>query len=234
MNRDGEATVWAEKCLEINPSNIYACLIKSLCIKSVDERIERLKDILEIVSDYARPYNGLGNAYYNNGNYDDAITMYKKSIEINSKYEHPYYGLGSIYNQISNFDESIIWYKRCIEVNPFYDYPLYGLGIAYNNKNDMKNAIYWLERCIEVNPKYDCPYYALGNIYRTNKKFELALKFYKKSLECKKIDPLCFVNIALSYISLRDYSNAYDYMIKAKENLNEVEGLSKGNIEYVK
>lgn len=148
MNRDGEATVWAEKCLEIKPSNIYACLIKSLCIKSVDERIERLKDILEIVSDYARPYNGLGNAYYNNGNYDDAITMYKKSIEINSKYEHPYYGLGSIYNQISNFDESIIWYKRCIEVNPFYDYPLYGLGIAYSNKNDMKNAIYWLERGI--------------------------------------------------------------------------------------
>jgi tetratricopeptide (TPR) repeat protein len=74
----------------------------------------------------------------------------------------------------------------------------------------------------------------LGNIYRTSKKYELALKFYKKSLECKKIDPLCFVNIALSYISLFDYENAYDYMMMAKNNLNEIDGLSKGNIEYVK
>ena len=88
----------------MNPNNIYASLIKALCIKSVEDRIEALKEVLDIKADYARPYNGLGNAYYNNNNYDDAITMYKKSIEINPKYEHPYYGLGSIYNQISNFD----------------------------------------------------------------------------------------------------------------------------------
>ena len=85
-----------------------------------------------------------------------------------------------------------------------------------------------------MNPKYDCPYYALGNIYRTSKKYELALLYYKQSLECKKIDPLCFVNMALSYISLFDYQNGYEYMVKAKQHINEVEGLSKGNIEYIK
>jgi hypothetical protein len=31
-----------------------------------------------------------------------------------------------------------------------------------------------------------------------------------------------------------DYQNAYEYMMMAKDNLNEVDGLSKGNIEYVK
>ena len=77
-------------------------MIRALCLKTVDDRIEALKRIL--ADDYARPFNGLGNAYYNNCNYDDAIKMYKRSKEINSKYEHPYYGLGSIYNQISNFD----------------------------------------------------------------------------------------------------------------------------------
>jgi hypothetical protein len=53
--------------LEINPDNIYAILIKALCIKSVDERINKLLELLEVIKDYARPYNGLGNAYYNNG-----------------------------------------------------------------------------------------------------------------------------------------------------------------------
>lgn len=33
-----------------------------------------------LVSDYARPYNGLGNACYNSGDYDEAIKMYKKSV----------------------------------------------------------------------------------------------------------------------------------------------------------
>jgi len=56
----------------------------------------------------------------------------------------------------------------------------------------------------------------LGNIYRTSKRYELALKYYKKSLECKKIDPLCFVNIALSYMSMFDYENAYEYMLMAE------------------
>lgn len=234
LNKDDQATIWADKCLALNPQNNYARLIKALCVKLIDERIEALKEVIDHISDYARPYNGLGNAYYNNSNYDQAIRMYKKSIQVNFMYEHPYYGLGSIYNQISNFDESIIWYKKCIEVNPLYDYPLYGLGIAYNNKNDTKNAIYWLEKCIQVNPKYDCPYYALGNIYRTSKKYQKALIYYKKSLQCKKIDPLCFVNISLSYIGMFDYQNAYEYMMMAKDNLNEVQGLSRGNIEYVK
>ncbi len=94
-------------------------------------------------------------------------------------------------------------------MNPFYDYPLYGLGIAFSNKNDIASAIYWLEKCIDVNPKYDCPYYALGNIYRTSKNYQKALKYYQKSLECKRIDPLCFVNIALSYINLKDFEQAY-------------------------
>lgn len=31
-----------------------------------------------------------------------------------------------------------------------------------------------------------------------------------------------------------DYQSAYEYMMMAKDNLNEVEGLSRGNIEYVK
>lgn len=31
-----------------------------------------------------------------------------------------------------------------------------------------------------------------------------------------------------------DYQNAYEYMMMAKDNLSEVEGLSRGNIEYVK
>jgi tetratricopeptide (TPR) repeat protein len=36
--------------------------------------------VTSLVSDYARPYNGLGNAYYNSGDYDEAINMYKKSV----------------------------------------------------------------------------------------------------------------------------------------------------------
>ena len=56
---------------------------------------------------YARTYNGLGNAYLNLKNYDQAINWYKKCISINKMYEHPYYGLGSIYSQLGNYDISI-------------------------------------------------------------------------------------------------------------------------------
>jgi tetratricopeptide (TPR) repeat protein len=204
-NRDGEAGEWARQGLALKPKDCYGKLVAALCNRDLDLRVGELQALIEEMPEYARPYNGLGNAFYNKKNYEDAINSYKKCIEVNGQYEHPYYGLGSIYNQLGDLDQSIIWYRRCIEISPNYDYPHYGLGIAYNNKNDMVNAIYYFKECIRINPTYDCPYYALGNIYRLAKDYPQAIHHYRQSLQHKPIDPLCFVNLALTLINVGQY-----------------------------
>lgn len=40
-------------------------LVKALCKKNLEERIKELKKLIEFKPDFARVYNGLGNAYYN-------------------------------------------------------------------------------------------------------------------------------------------------------------------------
>lgn len=85
-NRDGEAAEWARQVLALNPKNCYAKLIAALCNRDLSVRIQELKELIEELPDYARPYNGLGNAYYNQKDYHEAINSYKKCIEVNKDY----------------------------------------------------------------------------------------------------------------------------------------------------
>ena len=61
-------------------------LIRALCSKDLEQRIEELKKLIELRPDYARTYNGLGNAYYNQKKHELAISSYKRCIEVSSQY----------------------------------------------------------------------------------------------------------------------------------------------------
>ena len=233
-NRDEEAAKWAELALEKEHGNFYALLIRALCGKDMMKRVQQLEELIEVKPDYARPYNGLGNALYNQKRYKEAIRAYEQCIGVSRQYEHPYYGLGSIYNQLGELDKSIEWYKKCIAVNPTYDFPHYGLGIAYNNKNDTAQAIHWFKECIRINPNYDCPYYALGNIYRLSHDYPTSVQYYRRSLAIKPLDPLCFVNLAIALISQSHFEEAMGYLVEAEKHVDEDKMLSNANIEYIR
>jgi len=64
-NKEEEAQQWAEAVLKLEETNFYAMLVKSLSKNNIEERIDELKKLIKLKPDYARVYNGLGNAYYN-------------------------------------------------------------------------------------------------------------------------------------------------------------------------
>jgi tetratricopeptide (TPR) repeat protein len=59
---------------------------------------------MELDPTYDRPYNNLGNLYYNNNRMEDAKKLYIKTLEINPKSDCAYNGLGLCYTSENNYE----------------------------------------------------------------------------------------------------------------------------------
>ena len=57
---------------------------------------------------------GLGNAYYDTGNPNDAVTFYKKALDIDNHLSDVHYNLGNALYLNEVIDEAIKHYKAAI------------------------------------------------------------------------------------------------------------------------
>jgi tetratricopeptide (TPR) repeat protein len=78
---------------------------------------------------------GMGFAYFQKGNYLDAIGAYKKALERNDRYPVAHMRLGETYYALDKWDMAIDSYGKAIALAPIYSEAYYKLGLAY-----MKNG----------------------------------------------------------------------------------------------
>ena len=76
-------------------------------------------------------YNNRGIAYYDLGNYKQAIEDYNRAIEIKPDYADAYYNRGIAYNGLGNYRQAIEDYNRAIEIKPGYAKAYINRGNAY-------------------------------------------------------------------------------------------------------
>ena len=63
-------------------------------------------------------HGNLGNLYFNEERYDEAIEAYQKVIEIDPKQVAAYNNLGNVYAKQERYNEAIEVYQKTIELNP--------------------------------------------------------------------------------------------------------------------
>jgi len=110
---------------------------------------------IEMDAKNAHVWNELGNIYFNNGNYDDAVIAYSKSIELDRWFAWPYSNLALTYVQKSRFAEAILLYQRSIELfREEKDKAISWnrLGNVYRRLNDYEHAISAYQRADELDP----------------------------------------------------------------------------------
>ena len=67
----------------------------------------------EVAAHYNR-----GNAYQEEGKFNQAILAYKKAIEIDSDFAEAHYNLGNAYYRQGQIDEAAIAYRNAIRIQP--------------------------------------------------------------------------------------------------------------------
>jgi tetratricopeptide (TPR) repeat protein len=104
----------------------------------------------------AHVWNELGNVYFNNSAYDDAIVAYSKAIELDRWFAWPYSNLALAYVQKGRLAEAILLYQRSIELFTSEKDKAVSwnrLGNVYRRLNDYDHAIAAYQRADELDPE---------------------------------------------------------------------------------
>jgi tetratricopeptide (TPR) repeat protein len=127
--------------------------------------------IIAIIAAFAIPYqlSGIaetlktnGDAYFEQGKYDEAIQAYTKAIEINPKYAEAWYCKGSVlYNQ-RMYDDALRCFDSAVDLNPNYGDAWIGKGSVIYSQGNYDKGLQYYDTAEKLKPGWkfeieECP-----------------------------------------------------------------------------
>src|SRR5260370_4896366 len=150
------------------------------------EAIDAYKLAIRLDPNYAPAYGGLGDAYLNSGNSEQALAAYKEQVRFAPNDAMAQYDLGYFYNAMGRYGEAFAPLVKATSIDPTFAEAFYGIGYAYLRGADFEKSISFLKSAIRLKPDYGDAYYGLGQAYARLGKADLANEQLKK---LNTIDP---------------------------------------------
>ena len=141
---------------------------------------------LSVTPNNSLAYYELGNAFKQQGNFDNAMSNYSKALKINPNYAEAHNNLGYILAYQKHYKEAIDHYKEALRIKPKYSEAHNNLGTAFLYQGNEKEAVFHYYKALKNNPNYAGAYYNLAKIFTNHTNIERAIFYYKKALE---LDP---------------------------------------------
>ncbi|SPQ00556.1 putative Tetratricopeptide TPR_1 repeat-containing protein [Candidatus Sulfobium mesophilum] len=163
----------------------------------------------------ARPYNGLGLAYQNEGKLDEALGGFARAVEIDPSYAVAHNNFGSTYFKKNLFGRAVEEFSRAIALEPDNAIFRNNRGLAYAAAGETDRAISDYLEAITLDSSYDDPYHNLGVVYHRKGLFEKAVEEYTKAINLETDNAVYYSNRGLSYSALLDFEKALADFTKA-------------------
>ncbi len=97
----------------------------------------------------------LGNAYYDSGQWRDAIRMYERALALDPRNADVITDLGTAYRNLGMPEKARDAYRRALGFEPGHVNARYNLGVVYAyDFKDYARAIYYWEDLLRVAPNY--------------------------------------------------------------------------------
>jgi tetratricopeptide (TPR) repeat protein len=148
--------------------------------KKWPEAIDAYKLAVRLDATYAPAYGGLGDAYFNSGNSEQALVAYKEQVRLAPNDAAAQYDLGYFYNAMGRHGEAFGPLVKATSLDPNFAEAYYGVGYAYLRGEDFEKSISFLKSAVRIKPDYGEAYYGLGQAYARLGKADLANEQLKK------------------------------------------------------
>src|SRR5260370_14267449 len=148
--------------------------------KKWPEAIDAYKLAIRLDSNYGPAYGGLGDAYLNSGNSEQALVASKEQVRLAPNDSQAQYGLGYFYNFMGRHGEAFAPLVKATSIDPTFAEAFYGIGYAYLRGADFEKSISFLKSAIRLKPDYGDAYYGLGQAYARMGKADLANEQLKR------------------------------------------------------
>jgi tetratricopeptide (TPR) repeat protein len=148
--------------------------------KKYAEAIETYKIAVRLDPNYAPAFGGLGDAYLNSGNSQQAEVAYKEQVRLAPNDASAQYDLGYFYNALGRHGEAFGPLQKATALDPTFAEAFYGVGYAYSRGSEFEKSISFYRSAIKTKPDYGDAYYGLGEAYAHLGKADLANEQLKK------------------------------------------------------
>ena len=148
--------------------------------KKWPEAIDAYKIAIRLDANYAPAYGGLGDAYFNSGNSEQALIAYKEQVRLAPNDASAQFDLGYFYNAMGRHGEAFSPLVKATSLDPNFAEAYYGIGYAYLRGEEFEKSISFLKSAIRIQPDYGEAYYGLGQAYARLGKADLANEQLKK------------------------------------------------------
>jgi tetratricopeptide (TPR) repeat protein len=148
--------------------------------KKWPEAIETYKIAIRLDANYAPAYGGLGDAYLNSGNSEQALIAYKEQVRLAPNDAAAQFDLGYFYNAMGRHGEAFGPLVKATNLDPNFAEAYYGVGYAYLRGADFEKSLSFLKSAIRLQPDYGDAYYGLGQAYARLGRADLANEQLKK------------------------------------------------------
>ncbi|MGA1863689.1 MAG: tetratricopeptide repeat protein [bacterium] len=177
-----------------------------------DSRVKILNRAIDFDRNNHVYHNMLGNDYFDQHDWQQAVVKYKDAVGINPKIAVYHANMGAAYREMEEWDKAEEEYKKAIDLE--------SRKVGYFKKSgDSKKGDY---------------FNGLGNIYFGRKEYRKAIENYKKALRVTPEMAVCHSNIALAYRNLKEWDKAEKEYNRAIELEPENGGYfnSLGNMHF--
>ena len=106
----------------------------------------------QLIQDYSREYNILGNKEIANNNFDKAIKYFNKSISLNPNDVASFIDMGIAYYHKRDFKNSLSCYKKAEQLTPNSEIILEKISLCHLSLKDDKNFEKYINKLADVNP----------------------------------------------------------------------------------
>ncbi|MEM5948520.1 tetratricopeptide repeat protein [Spirochaetia bacterium 38H-sp] len=163
----------------------------------------------------AEAYFSLGNSYYNDGDYEQAIEYYKKAEKYKSNTERLYYNLAMAYIHTQQYQEAEKLLKQLEEKDKNNIKVLSVLGYLEASKKNYEKAEEYYIKAIEISPYDEKLYHNMAVFLAEQGREKKALEYSEKAYTIKQDEKK--IKVLYAYLNLKNNPDDTDALMLAEE-----------------
>ncbi|MBE9117058.1 tetratricopeptide repeat protein [Lusitaniella coriacea LEGE 07157] len=195
------------------------------------ERQQRVNEIKSILSERDRVFSTqsdlgleLGNIFYFENQYQDAIASYDRVLETLSNSYKAWNNRGVALEHLEQYEEAIISYDRALKIKPDFDKAWYNKGIALKELERYEAAIESYNQALQYKTNEHDTWNNRGVALEKIGCYEEAIASYNQALRFKPDKAETWYNkgVALAQLGyLQEALNAYEKALEQQNNLHD-------------
>ncbi len=133
---------------------------------------------MDKTDDFVR--TNIGNVYYQNGEYEEAIKWYQEAAEINPEVIDNHFNMALAYMSLQDDENTMYAFERVLEIDPENLDAIVNISNIAARLEDHEKSMEYLKKAVEVDPENEEFVSILTYKLAQDKKFEEVLKYAEK------------------------------------------------------